>query len=281
MAKYYKRWFPLFLFPILLCFCIFFLAPFFMGFIFSFTDYRTIQDWHFTGIANYITAFSSGTNYWHALGMTVAFVCVTMILINVVAYIFALLLTKGLKLSALFRSVFFMPNLVGGIVLGYIWSLLINGVLLLFDTNITASVSYGFWGLVLLTSWQQIGYMMVIYIAAITAVPQEVIESAEIDGASRFTTVTRIVIPMTMPAVTICTFMTLTNGFKLFDQNLALNGVTAPQNMLLALDIYTTMFNNPTGNMGPGQAKSVIFFIMVACLSFIQVYASKKGETEA
>lgn len=281
MAKYYKKWFPLFVLPLLVCFSFFVILPFFMGFFYSFTEYKTIADFRWTGWANYAAAFSGGTTFWHAFGMTVAFVVVTVLLINVGAYLLALLLTKGLKGTAFFRAIFFMPNLIGGIVLGYIWNLLLNGILLKFDTNLSSKVSYGFWGLVLLTCWQQIGYMMVIYIAAINAVPNEVLESAKIDGASRFRTTTSILLPMTLPAITICTFMTLTNGFKLYDQNLALNGRTAVDNQLLALDIYSTMFNAADGNMGPGQAKAVLFFFMVALISYAQVSMSKKGETEA
>jgi raffinose/stachyose/melibiose transport system permease protein len=282
MAKYYKKWFPLFVLPLFLCFAFFVLLPFFMGIFFSFTEYKTIADFHWTGWENYVAAFSSGSSFWHAFGMTVAFVVVTVLIVNVGAYLLALLLTKGLKGTSFFRAIFFMPNLIGGIVLGYIWNLLLNGFLVkYFDVNLTTNVSLGFWGLVILTCWQQIGYMMVIYIAAINGVPNEVLESAKIDGASRFTTTTKILLPMTLPSITICTFMTLTNGFKLYDQNLALNGRTAVDNQLLALDIYSTMFFNPKGNMGIGQAKAVLFFIFVALISFAQVSLSKKGETEA
>jgi len=281
MAKYYKKWFPLFVLPLLICFAFFVILPFGMGFFFSFTKYKTIADCTWTGWTNYALAFSGDSTFWHAFGMTVAFVIVTMLIINVCAYLLALLLTKGLKGTSFFRAIFFMPNLIGGIVLGYIWNLLLNGILLQFDQNLTSKVSYGFWGLVLLTCWQQIGYMMVIYIAAINGVPNEVLESAKIDGASRFKTTTHVLLPMTLPAITICSFMTLTNGFKLYDQNLALNGRTSPDNMLLALDIYSTMFNAGDGNMGPGQAKAVVFFFMVALISYAQVSLSKKGETEA
>ncbi|MFA6874475.1 MAG: sugar ABC transporter permease [Bacilli bacterium] len=213
--------------------------------------------------------------------MTVAFVCVSVILINVFALALALLLTKGLKGSAFFRSLFFMPNLIGGIVLGWIWNLILNGFLMSLGTNLYAKPAYGFWGLVLVTCWQQVGYMMVIYIAALMNVPVELTESAQIDGANKWQTIKNVTIPMIVPAITICTFLTLTNGFKLFDQNLALTGSSVPEDQLLALDIYQTMFNNAAGNMGIGQAKALVFFLIVAAISGLQVFLSRKKEVQA
>jgi raffinose/stachyose/melibiose transport system permease protein len=280
MSKYYKKWFPLFVLPLFICFCISFAVPFVMGIVFSFTKYRTIVDFEFTGFQNYVIAFGKGSTFWHALGVSVYFVIVTVLIINVGAYLIALLLTKSLKGTSFFRSLFFMPNLIGGIVLGYIWQLLLNAIYSLWGQTLTSNFNNGFWGLVILTCWQQIGYMMVIYIAAISAVPEDVLESAKIDGASRTMTTLKITIPMTMPSITICLFMTLTNGFKLFDQNLALNGYTSPDNMLLAMDIYNTMFNSSGNNMGPGQAKSVVFFLLVMLVSWIQLRATRQKEVE-
>lgn len=281
MAKYYKKWFPLFVLPLLICFCIFFVAPFGMGIFYSFTKFATLKKWTWVGWSNYQRVFSgaTGTAFWTAFGQSCLFVVVTLVLINVISYLLALLLTKGLKGTAFFRSLFFMPNLVGGIVLGNIWQLLLNGILLNFDETIYSNFSTGFWGLVLITCWQQIGYMMIIYIAAITAVPEDVIESAEVDGASRSRTILQVIIPMTMPSITICSFMTLTNGFKMFDQNLSLLGSSSDVN-LLALNIYTTMFGTGS-NKGPGQAEAIVFFLIVSFLSFMQLKAtSSKEETE-
>jgi raffinose/stachyose/melibiose transport system permease protein len=174
-----------------------------------------------------------------------------------------------------------MPNLIGGIVLGWIWNLILNGFLMSLGTNLYAKPAYGFWGLVLVTCWQQVGYMMVIYIAALMNVPVELTESAQIDGANKWQTIKNVTIPMIVPAITICTFLTLTNGFKLFDQNLALTGSSVPEDQLLALDIYQTMFNNAAGNMGIGQAKALVFFLIVAAISGLQVFLSRKKEVQA
>jgi raffinose/stachyose/melibiose transport system permease protein len=281
MQKYYKKWAPIFLVPLLGCFIITFLVPFFMGFVYSFTFYRTIDDYHFNGFENYIKAFSPTSTFWHALGMTTAFTVVSVITINVLAFALALLLTKGLKGTNFFRSLFFMPNLIGGIVLGWIWNLLLNGILLNFNTNLTANPQYGFWGLVIVMNWQQVGYMMVIYIAALMNVPVELNESAQIDGANKRQTTFHITIPMVVPAITICTFLTLTNGFKLYDQNLALTGTSVPEDELLALDIFQTMFTNAKHNMGIGQAKAVLFFFIVALISGLQVFMTRSKEVEA
>jgi raffinose/stachyose/melibiose transport system permease protein len=280
MQKYYKKWGALFLTPLLACFIIAFLVPFFMGILFAFTRYRTIQDFSFNGVSNFAAAFGEGTTFWHAFGMTVAFTVVSVITINVLAFALALLLTKGLKGTNFFRSLFFMPNLIGGIVLGWTWNLILNGILVKFNQNIYMGYN-GFWGLVIVMNWQQVGYMMIIYIAALMNVPVELNESAQIDGASKWQTTLHVTIPMVVPAITICTFLTLTNGFKLYDQNLALTGTTAPQDELLAMDIFVTMFNNPTGNMGIGQAKAVVFFIIVAAISGLQVFATRSKEVEA
>lgn len=280
MQKYYKKYFAPFLLPLMICFIFAFVVPFLMGIYFSFTKFITIKNAAFTGFENYQIAFGPGTTFWSSFGRTVAFVVVSVLTINIFAFLLALLLTRGLKLTNFFRSVFFMPNLIGGIVLGYIWNLLINGILNAFGTNIYANPAFGFWGLVVLMNWQQVGYMMVIYIAALMNVPQDLTESAQVDGAGKFAIVKNITIPMIAPSITICTFLTLTNGFKLYDQNLALTGYSVPENQLLALNIFNTMFNENNGNMGPGQAKAVIFFIVVASISFLQLYTSRKREVE-
>jgi raffinose/stachyose/melibiose transport system permease protein len=281
MQRYYKAWAFLFVAPLLLVFAIVFLTPFCMGIVFAFTKYKTITDFTFTGGRNFVLAFGTGSTFWYSLGMTTAFVVVSVLTINILAFLMALLLTKGLKLTNFFRSLFFMPNLIGGIVLGWIWNLILNGVLFRFGTNLYANPAYGFWGLVIVMNWQQVGYMMIIYIAALMNVPIELNESAEIDGATRLQTTLHVTIPMIVPAITICTFLTMTNGFKIYDQNLALTGTAVPSDQLLAMDIFTTMFNNPAGNMGPGQAKALVFFLLVAIIAGAQVFATRKKEVEA
>lgn len=274
------KYFPIFVLPTLLAFCLFFVVPFLMGIGLSFTKFTTVTNAHWVGFKNYIRAFTFNNDFVHALGFTTLFTFVSIITVNVFAFALALLLTKGIKGTNFFRSVFFMPNLIGGIVLGYIWNLLINGVLSYFGVDITFSAKYGFWGLVILTNWQLIGYMMVIYIAGLQNIPEDLLEAASIDGASPATILFKVKIPMVMPSVTICMFLTLSNSFKMFDQNLALTG-GAPEHSttMLALDIYNTFYGR-TGWQGVGQAKAVVFFIIVALIAFIQLKATNKKEIE-
>lgn len=281
MQKYYKKYAAVFLLPLLICFTIAFLIPFFMGIFFSFTKYKAVNNWSWTGIQNYQRAFSTeyGTpSFWIALGRTTLFAAISIITINFNAFRLALLLTKGLKGSNVYRSIFFRPNLIGGIILGYIWRVLLNGILLQFNQNLSSNPWYGFFGLVILMNWQQVGYRMIIYIAALRNVPTDLNESASIDGASKFQTTRHVTIPMVIPSFTICSFLTLSNSYKLYDQNLALSGLS-PQTNLLAADIVSTTISN--GNLGPQQAKSVVFFLIVAAISGIQVRATRKKEVEA
>jgi len=283
MQKTLKKYFPVFLLPTLAAFAVSFLVPFVMGVYLSFTEFRTVNNSEWVGLANYIRIFTSDKTFLNSLWLTVRFTVVSVITVNLIAFAFALLLTKGLKGTNFFRTVFFMPNLIGGIVLGHIWSLIINGVLAYFGVDITYDPKYGFWGLVVLMNWQLIGYMMIIYIAGIQNIPDYLHEAAAIDGASPLQSLFHITIPMVMPSVTICTFLTLTNAFKLFDQNLALNG-KSPETSLLALDIYKTFYDHTGLRLaqwhGIGQAKAVIFFILVAVIAFIQLQATKQKEVE-
>jgi raffinose/stachyose/melibiose transport system permease protein len=279
MEKAIKRYFPIFLIPTLAAFVIGFIVPFIMGIYLSFCEFTTVKDATFVGLKNYFKIFSDGT-FGHALWYTALFTIVTVILINVCAFGIAMLLTKGIRGTNAFRTVFFMPNLIGGIVLGYIWQILLNGVLAHFERTLTYSSKYGFWGLVLLMCWQQIGYMMVIYIAGLQNVPPDLIEAAQIDGASGKQILKNVTLPMVMPSITICTFLTLTNSFKLFDQNLALTA-GEPSNMseLLALNIYNTFYGR-NGWEGVGQAKAVIFFIIVAVIALIQNKITRSKEVQ-
>ena len=266
--------------PTLAAFSIAFLIPFFMGLYLSFCEFRTVSDARFVGIQNYIRAFSDNGDFINALWFTVKFTFVAVILINVIAFLLALMLTKRIRGTNLFRTVFFMPNLIGGIVLGYIWQLIINGILFNYCYSIISISSFGYWGLVALSSWQMIGYMMIIYIAGIQNISNAILEAARVDGASPFRTLRSIIIPSVMPSITICLFLTITNSFKLFDQNLALTaGAPSKQTQMLALDIYNTFYGR-VGYEGVGQAKAVVFFVLVAVVALMQLYLTRSREVE-
>lgn len=279
MQKAYKKYFWIFVLPTLIAFILFFVIPFILGIGLSFCKFTTVTNARWVGLDNYVKAFSN-KDFLNALGFTVKFTVVSVITINVIAFIFAYALTRGIKGTNLFRTTFFMPNLIGGIVLGYIWQLMINGVLSGFGATITTDPKYGFWGLVILMNWQQIGYMMIIYIAGIQNIPTEVVEAAKIDGATKMQALFKVTIPMLMSSVTICLFLTLTNSFKLFDQNLALTaGAPSKKTAMMALDIFTTFYNR-NGWEGVGQAKAVIFFIIVGALALSQLYFTRNKEVE-
>ncbi|MEN0651150.1 sugar ABC transporter permease [Caldifermentibacillus hisashii] len=280
MNKSLKKYFPIFALPTIVAFVISFVIPFIMGLYLSFTKFNTVTDAEWIGLKNYITAFANDTTFLQSLWFTVKFTVVSVITINVIALILAVLLTGTLKGTNLFRTVFFMPNLIGGIVLGYIWLSIINSFLYNFDLTITYDAKYGFWGLVIMMNWQLIGYMMIIYIAGIQNVPVELIEAAKIDGASRFQILRKVTLPLVMPSATICLFLTLTNSFKLFDQNLALtNGAPGESTTMVALDIYKTFYSR-MGWEGVGQAKAVIFFLIVGIIAITQVVLTRRKEVE-
>ena len=279
MQKAIKRWFPLFVVPTVLAFIISFIAPFIMGIYLSFTKFKTVTKAQWVGFSNYTKAFEDSA-FIDALWFTVKFTIVSVITINVIAFLLALLLTKSLKGTNIFRTVFFMPNLIGGIVLGYIWQLILNGILSKFGYTLTFSEMYGFWGMIILMNWQQIGYMMIIYIAGIQNVPGELIEAARIDGATNGQVLRKVILPMVMPSITICTFLTLTNSFKLYDQNLALtNGLPANKSELLALNIYNTFYGR-VGFEGVGQAKAVVFFLIVGAIAVTQLVLTHRKEVQ-
>ncbi len=279
MDKAIKRYFPIFVLPTLLAFTMGFIAPFLVGVWLSFCKFTTINDATFIGFSNYTKILTDGT-FVHALWYTSLFTVVSVVFINFFAFAIALLLTRKIKGTNLFRTVFFMPNLIGGIILGYVWSLLLNGVLLQVERTLTYSSVYGFWGLVILMCWQQIGYMMIIYIAGIQNVPGDLVEAAKIDGATNWQILKNVTLPMVMPSITICTFLTLTNGFKLFDQNLALtNGEPSNMSELLALNIFSTFYGR-AGWEGVGQAKVVVFFILVGIIAVTQNVLTRRKEIE-
>ncbi|HIW51737.1 MAG TPA: sugar ABC transporter permease [Candidatus Blautia intestinavium] len=274
-----KRYFPIFALPTLIAFIVGFVVPFILGVYLSFCKFTTVTDAQWIGFSNYTKIFSDG-DFLHALGFTVLFTIVAVITINVLAFVIALALTRGIKGTNIFRTVFFMPNLIGGIILGYIWQLIINGVLSYFGKTITFDASYGFWGMIILMNWQSIGYMMIIYVAGLQNIPGELIEAAQIDGASKWATLFKVKIPMMMSSITICTFLTLTNSFKMFDQNLALTaGAPSNKTQMLALNIYKTFYDRP-GTEGVGQAKAVVFFLIVAAIALLQLRATKSKEVQ-
>ena len=282
-----QKWAPLFLLPTFAAFCIGFLWPFIHGIYLSFCNFNTPKDAKWIGIANFEKVFSDA-GFINAFKNTALFAIVSILVINIIAFMIAYALTQKMRGANLFRTVFFMPNLIGGVVLGYIWSLIFDGILRQYSTYLTANSTYGFWGLVILVAWQQIGYMMIIYIAGLQSVPEDMMEAARIDGAWGHHTLFKIVIPNVMPSITICTFLTLTNSFKLFDQNLALTGgmpslmvdgakINATE--LLALNIYST-YNISKNYHGVAQAKAVIFFLLVAVLAIAQQMATRRKEVQ-
>ncbi len=284
-----RRWAPLFLGPVVIAFIIGFVWPFFQGIWLSMCKFKTISNAQFIGLGNYVKAFQD-VSFRHAFWYTALFAVVSVVLINVLAFAVAYALTQGIQGSNLFRTVFFMPNLIGGIVLGYIWSMIFDGILSRWSTSILLESKYGFWGLIILMCWQQIGYMMIIYIAGLQNVPGEMLEAARIDGATRWQTLFKVTIPNVMPSITICMFLSLTNGFKLFDQNLALTngqpfviqpgGTTVKTTEMLALNIYNTFYGSSSSSQGVAQAKAVIFFILVAGLGLAQLGYTRKKEVQ-
>lgn len=279
MQKTLKRYFPIFVIPTLIAFSFAFIIPFVMGVYLSFCKFKTITNATFVGLENYIKIFAD-RDFLNALWFTVKVSVISILTINVLAFSLALALTRKIKGTNLFRTVFFMPNLIGGIILGYIWQQMINAVLLQYGTTLVANATYGFWGLTILMNWQLIGYMMIIYVAGLQNVPGDLIEAAQIDGATGWQVLTKVKIPMVMPSVTICLFLTVSNSFKLFDQNLALTaGAPSKKTAMLALDIYNTFYGR-SGFEGVGQAKAVLFFIIVAVIALTQLVVTRRKEVE-
>ena len=279
MEKAVKKYWPIFLLPTMAAFLIGFIIPFIEGIYLSFCNFTTIKDAKFVGIQNYIDAFKD-SNFLGSFKFTTLFAIVSLVLINVLAFLVALALTQNIKGKNIFRTVFFMPNLIGGIVLGYVWQLIFDGIFVKFDTALKLNETLGFWGLVILVGWQQIGYMMIVYIAGLQAIPGDIQEAAMIDGATRMQRLFKITIPNMMPSITICTFLTITNSFKLFDQNLALTGgEPLHKTEMLALNIYSTFYGR-VGAEGVGQAKAVVFFIIVVGIGLLQLKLTRDKEVQ-
>ena len=288
VSKPIRKCFPIFMLPTFIAFCIGFIWPFVQGMYLSFCKFTLVKDAKFIGLANYQKALSD-SGFVHAFGFTAAFAVVSIIAINVLAFTVAYLLTQKIKGANIFRTVFFMPNLIGGIVLGYIWSMIFDGILQKYGTYLLAETKYGFWGLLILMCWQQVGYMMIIYIAGLQSIPEDMMEAAKIDGASKWQTLWKVTIPNVMSSITICVFLTLTNSFKLFDQNLALtegmpvafnpDGTMVNTTEMLALNIYKTFYTS-ANSRGVAQAKAVIFFILVAILALAQLKFTREKEVQ-
>ncbi len=284
-----KRCFPIFMLPTILAFCVGFVWPFLQGLYLSFCKFTTTKNAKFVGLDNYIKAFQDA-GFRYSFVYTALFAVVSIIAINLIAFTVAYFLTQNIKGANLFRTVFFMPNLIGGIVLGYIWSMIFDGVMQMYNTYLLAKTEYGFWGLLILMCWQQVGYMMIIYIAGLQSVGEDMMEAAKIDGANKWQTLWKITIPNVMPSITMCMFLTMTNSFKLFDQNLALTGgmpvaFNADGSMvntteMLALNIFNTFYTG-ANSRGTAQAKAVIFFILVAVLSLAQLKFTRDKEVQA
>ena len=282
MEKALKKYGPIFVLPTLLAFTIGFIIPFIEGLYLSFCQFTTVKNAKFVGLSNYQSILAD-EQFISAFGFTVSYAVVSIVVINVIALGLALLLTRELKGTNVFRTVFFMPNLIGGIVLGYIWQILINCVLSIVGQPLLALNSQaGYWGLIILTAWQLIGYMMFIYIAGLQNVPDDLIEAAAIDGANAWQTFWKVKLPMIMSSITVCVFLTLTNSFKLFDQNLALTaGDPAHSTEMLALNIYQTFYSRAGMQWkGYGQAKAVLFCILVVVISFAQLRATRSKEVQ-
>ena len=285
MNKATKKYWPVFVLPTMAAFCIGFIVPFVYGIFLSFCKFTTVVDWKWVGLQNYTKIFfvngKLDTTFLHSLWYTSLFTLVTVIVINVVAFAIAMALTKGIKGTNLFRTSFFLPNLIGGIVLSYIWLMIFNAILAKHSMTVVSTQWTAFWGLVVGVCWQQIGYMMIIYVAGIQNISPDLIEAAKIDGANGRELLRYVILPMLRPTITICSFLTLTNGFKLFDQNLALTGGNPGKlSQLLALNIYDTMYGT-SGWQCVGQAKAVIFFILVAVIALVQNKLTTRKEVEA
>lgn len=283
-----QRCFPIFILPTFLAFIIGFLYPFLRGIYLSLCTFTTPRDAKLVGLSNYIKALQD-PSFVYSFGFTALFTVVSVVIINTFAFAIAYILTQNILGANAFRTVFFMPNLIGGIVLGYIWSMIFDGILIRYNTFLLAKTGYGFWGLLILMCWQQIGYMMIIYIAGLQGIPEDMMEAAKIDGATKWQTLWKITIPNVMPSITICVFLTLTNSFKLFDQNLALtggmpavfeaNGAVINTTEMLALNIYKTFYTG-ANTRGMAQAKAVMFFILVALFALAQLKATRTREVQ-
>jgi raffinose/stachyose/melibiose transport system permease protein len=293
----YSPIFFAFLFPSVFAFCAVILIPLIIGVYYSFTDWNAITgtEVNWVGFQNYAAVFKDVT-FLHAFLVTTAYAVVNIILINIVSFSLALLVTNKLKLTGMYRAAFFLPNMIGGLILGYIWQFIFNNALVqfgsisgieFFQTSLLTNRYLAILAIVLVGTWQYAGYIMMIYVAAIQGIPVSLIEASKIDGAGYRHTLRHIMIPLAAPAFTISMFLTLTNSFKQFDVNFALTqggpsgmflGRALMTNEFLALNIYQTAF--AFRQLAQGQAKAVVFFFTIALIALIQVYFNKRKEIE-
>lgn len=284
--KKYGLFFWLFIAPALIALFMVVIVPLLYGIYYSFTNWDGINEPVFQGFTNYVKLLKD-QSFRDSLWFTTKFAVVSVVLINVIGLSLALLVTQKIKGNNLLRTIFFMPNLIGGLILGFIWQFVFISAFTAIGEKIgikalegwLSTTKTGFWGLVILTAWQMSGYIMIIYIAHLESIPEDVLEAAKIDGATSFQRFRYIIFPLVAPAFTVSLFLTLSNSFKLYDQNLSLTG-GAPYNstQMVAMNIYNTAFVN--NNMAFAQAKAVIFFIIIAIISLTQVYYNKKKEVE-
>ena len=268
MQRTLRKFFPLFVLPTLIAFVIVFLIPFLMGIYLSFTEFTTVTDSQWVGLKNYITAFTANKEFVNALWFTVKFAVVSVISINVIGFAMASLLTRGIRGTNLFRTVLFMPNLIGGIVLGWIWQMIFNGILYHYEMTLTFNASFGFWGLVILMNWQMIGYMMIIYIAGIQSIPTELYDAAAVDGANGWQVLTRIKLPLISPTIVTCIILCVASAMKTFELPWTMtSGGPAGASTTMVLKIYNTAFN--ANRTGYATAHSTILFVLIASISFV------------
>lgn len=276
--------------PATLAFAVIVLLPFLMSIYYSFTEWNGVSsDMKWVGIANYTTILTEDDAFLHSFGFTARFTVASVVLTNVLGFLLALLLTQALKTRNVLRTIFFMPNVIGGLLLGFIWQFIfVKGFATIgeltgigfFQLPWLGDAATGFWGLIIVSVWQSAGYLMIIYIAALSNVPKDVIEAARIDGATPLQMLRHITVPLIMPAVTVCLFLAISWAFKMFDLNMSLTkGGPFGSTESIAMNIYQDAFRN--NQLGLGSAKSVIFFAAVALVTLIQVSFTKKREVEA
>ena len=287
-----KRWFALFTAPLFAVFIIVVIAPFLSGLYYSFVSWNGLpkNPMKFVGVENYVKVFNDA-RFMASLGRTTLFTLITMVSVNVLGLGFALIVTTKLRFRNVGRVMIFMPYLIGGLLLGYIWQFILGDCLSTLGQMTGRTDLFFYWlsnrqfafvGLVVVATWQMAGYMMIIYIAGLQNVPGDLLEAAAIDGATGAQALFRVKLPMVMPSITICTFLTLTNSFKLFDQNLSLTGgEPAKASQMLALNIYDTFYQRSGAQWkGIGQAKAVVFFLLVIVIALIQLYFTRRKEVQ-
>jgi raffinose/stachyose/melibiose transport system permease protein len=274
--------------PAVLVFAAVMVLPFLYGIFLTFTDWDgKSSQYSLVGLANYAAVFKDGV-FWSSLLLTLRYAAFTVVLTNVVAFLLAYALSSGIKGSSFFRAGFFTPNLIGGIVLGLVWQFIFSRVMpeigKLVGSSVLATSWLGdperaFWAMVVVTVWQYSGYMMVIYIAGLTGVPTELIEAASIEGAGAWVKLKRIILPLLVPSIIICVFLTIQRSFMVYDLNLSLTGGGPYKSTaLVSMNVYQTAFLSQ--QYGPGQAQAFFLFLIVAAVSIAQVYFGKKREVE-